>query len=383
MTNAALPSPERHPFIASSSPAGQMAEILLVTDRLQADDLSPILEQIGTLRVLRVPPVGQLKSTSAHCVVVDIDLASSTPGQESQFLRNLPTRSSLPLIFVVDREALSADLTHCLRRAKALGATHFFSRSASPSAIRRILSAVTGQNFERRRLKHDGVTGRGVAAAHGILRSVLEVVRSKKSFTYEQVQAQDGMIIEALRVEGIKPWLEAVRRHHSPTYRHSLLVTGFAVAFSQRLGMRLHDQRRISRAGLLHDVGKAFTPLAILDKPGKLTDDEMQEIKRHPVCGHDLLVQQGGFPPEILDCVRHHHELLDGSGYPDGLKGSEIADLVRITTIADIYSALIEERAYKAALPAGKALSIMEAMGGKLDPDLLREFRSVASDSQS
>lgn len=367
---------------ASMALAEKPAQIVLFTDRQGGGDLAGILEQVCPVEALPLTQVHRFTSPATCCVVVDIDLASPNPEQEFQLLRNLAV-CDLPLIFVVDGDADTDDLALGLKKAKAMGATKFFTRPFDPAQIKRVLPAMNGQDFERHTLEHDGITGEGVAAAHGILVSILEVARAKKAFTYEEVKAQETMILEALRVNGIKPWVEAVRRHHSRTYRHSLLVTGFAVAFAQRLGMRLLDQQRVTRAGLLHDVGKAFTPLAILDKPGKLTEDEMNEIKRHPVLGHELLVQQGGFPDEILDCVRHHHEMLDGSGYPDGLKQSEITDLVRITTIADIYSALIEERSYKPPLPPEQALSIMEAMGGKLDPDLLREFRSVASDSQN
>ena len=99
------------------------------------------------------------------------------------------------------------------------------------------------------------------------------------------------------------------------------ISTGFAVAFAQHLGMREEDQRRLTRAALLHDVGKAFIPVAILDKPGTLTHEEMTEIRKHPRLGYDALAAQGSFPREMLDVVLHHHEFLDGSGYPDGLSG--------------------------------------------------------------
>jgi HD-GYP domain-containing protein (c-di-GMP phosphodiesterase class II) len=142
--------------------------------------------------------------------------------------------------------------------------------------------------------------------------------------------------------------------------------------------MREDDQRRLTRAALLHDVGKAFIPVAILDKPGNLTDDEMTIIRRHPRLGYDALAAQGGFPPEMLDVVLHHHELLDGSGYPHGLRGGQISDIVRLTTIVDIHAALVEKRAYRLPFTHTKAYSIMEQMGGKLDQHLLQAFRPVA-----
>ena len=142
--------------------------------------------------------------------------------------------------------------------------------------------------------------------------------------------------------------------------------------------MRAADQLRLTRAALLHDVGKAFIPVAILDKPGKLTDEEMAEIRRHPQLGHDALAAQGDFPPEMLDVVLHHHEMLDGSGYPNGLVNSQISDIVRLTTLVDIYTALVEKRAYRLPFTHSRAFGIMESMGAKLDQQLLQAFRPVA-----
>jgi putative nucleotidyltransferase with HDIG domain len=210
----------------------------------------------------------------------------------------------------------------------------------------------------------------------------MEAPYTNRSFSFEDVTVDNDLILDALSAWGIKPWMEMVRRHHSPTYKHSLLVTGFAVTLAQKLNIRQADQQRLARAGLLHDIGKAFIPLSILDKPGTLTDQEMAEVRKHPGLGHQLLVQQGGFPEEILDCVRHHHELLDGSGYPDGLKGPQITDLVRIVTIADIFAALIEERAYRKSLPASVAFRMMQEMGSKLDPALLNAFHLVVEDAE-
>jgi HD-GYP domain-containing protein (c-di-GMP phosphodiesterase class II) len=141
--------------------------------------------------------------------------------------------------------------------------------------------------------------------------------------------------------------------------------------------MREDDQRRLTRAALLHDVGKAFIPVAILDKPGALTPEEMSEMREHPRRGHDVLAAQGGFPPEMLDVVLHHHELLDGTGYPDGLHGDQISDIVRLTTIVDIHAALVEKRAYRLPFTHAKAFAIMEQMGDKLDRHLLQAFRPV------
>ena len=166
------------------------------------------------------------------------------------------------------------------------------------------------------------------------------------------------------------------RYHHSQTYQHSLLVTGVAVEFGRHLGFSSSDKQRLAFAGLLHDVGKAGIPLAILEKPGPLDQDELSVMRQHPQLGFESLRGMGGLEPRILDIVVSHHELLDGSGYPRGLAGGELSDLIRMITIADIYGALIEKRSYKEPMTPQAAYEVLEKMAGKLDPDLLREFRA-------
>jgi HD-GYP domain-containing protein (c-di-GMP phosphodiesterase class II) len=101
-------------------------------------------------------------------------------------------------------------------------------------------------------------------------------------------------------------------------------------------------------------------------------------MRKHPRLGFDALSAQGSFPREMLDVVLHHHELLDGTGYPDGLAGDEISDIVRLITIVDIHTALVERRSYRLPFTHAKAFAIMEQMGGKLDQQLLQVFRPVA-----
>lgn len=361
--------------MAASQPEGS---ILLITDKFGArDQLASILGEVCPVRVVALADVSEVPH-GALCVVIDIELAHTNPDDDFQLVRCLSTCPSVPTIFVVDRQTDTPVLFSSLAKAKALGATNYITRPIVPAEVLRILPEAYGMRFEREAIDRDRSTELGVAAAHRALISVFELSRTGRTFTFDEVKAQEILILDALLVSGIKSWLETVRQHHSRTYTHSLLVTGVAVAFAQKLGMHQDDQKRVARAGLLHDIGKAFTPLSILDKPEKLSPAEMEEIKKHPVSGYEHLVQQGGFPEEILDCVRHHHELLDGSGYPDGLRGTDIADLVRIITIADIFSALIERRSYKPPLKASRAFAIMEQMGGKLDGDLLRAFHPIA-----
>ncbi len=158
---------------------------------------------------------------------------------------------------------------------------------------------------------------RGVAAAHAVMVKIFEKLPAGIPLTFSDIVEAENKILKAIKHSSLREWLTTVGCHHTETYRHCLFVTGFAVAFAQHLGMREDDQRRLVRAALLHDVGKAFVPVAILDKPGRLTDEEMKVMRMHPRLGYDALAAEGGFPPEMLDVVLHHHELLDGTGYPE------------------------------------------------------------------
>lgn len=181
----------------------------------------------------------------------------------------------------------------------------------------------------------------------------------------------------AIAADGVARWLEQVRTVHDRTYRHSLLVAGLMAGFAQSFRFPEEDMTTLLTGALLHDVGKTLIPTEIIDKPGRLTDTEMSQMRQHAALGYDLLTADGGYDPIVLSIVRSHHEYLDGSGYPDGLRGVKIPDPVRIATLCDIFAALIEERSYKAALSPVQASDQMTAMSGKLDTDLLRAFEKV------
>jgi putative nucleotidyltransferase with HDIG domain len=187
-----------------------------------------------------------------------------------------------------------------------------------------------------------------------------------------------SLIADAVEEHGLADWLKTVRSHHEGTYQHCLLVTGIAVDFGLSLGVPKADLERIHMAAMFHDIGKAKIPLSILDKPGRLDSTERALVETHPVAGYEALQGKKNISAEILGAVRHHHEYLDGSGYPDGLCAESICDLVRVLTIADIFAALIESRAYKPTMPRAQAYDILCRMNGKLEKSLVNAFKEVA-----
>lgn len=180
--------------------------------------------------------------------------------------------------------------------------------------------------------------------------------------------------MDAICGVGLAQWLDTVRRYHESTFQHCLIVTGVLTGFGHKNGMRKADVLTLTVAGLLHDVGKAQIPIDILDKPGRLTDEEFAVIKQHPNMGYEYIRSQNIIDSETLSAIRHHHEYLDGSGYPDGLSAQKIGDLTRIMTVCDVYGALIERRAYKPPKSPQAALDILTGMArdGRVEYDLVR-----------
>src|ERR1700738_4813622 len=208
--------------------------------------------------------------------------------------------------------------------------------------------------------------------------SMFSSVLSGKPIDVGSAKGAGSGIADNIAEDGLSSWLETVRRHHEGTYQHCLLVTGIAVDFGLSLGLAKPDIERLYSAAMFHDIGKAKIPLAILDKPGRLDAQERALIETHPAAGHEVLQGNAAISPEVLDAVRHHHEYLDGSGYPDALCASSISDIVRILTISDIFAALIECRRYKPTMPREQAYEIIQSMQGKLERPLVAAFKDVA-----
>lgn len=276
-------------------------------------------------------------------------------------------------VFITERPARALSV-----RAHALGAECIVPR---PVMSETLFGAVDSQLARRRhRLWAEGVgpVANGLEAGTAALERLFDFARRGTRLTQRELFRQGDSVVDTLGQTGLGQWVEAVRAHHSQTFRHSLLVTGIAVGFGQQLRLRREDLHRLALGGLVHDIGKAMIPIEILEKPATLTEDEAAVMRLHPGLGRDILRQQGGFSPELVDIVAHHHECLDGSGYPDGLAGAGISDIVRIMTIADIFAALIEQRSYKPTIPNEDAYALMQGMTSKLDMTLVAAFRPVA-----
>ena len=164
-----------------------------------------------------------------------------------------------------------------------------------------------------------------------------------------------------------------LKTHDDYTYLHSVAVCALMVALARQLGLDEKQARLAGIGGLMHDLGKAAMPLDVLNKPGKLTEAEFEIMRRHPAAGAAML-RAGGAEHEVQGIALHHHEKIDGTGYPDRLAGDDIPLLARMGAICDVYDAVTSARAYKQAWDPAGAMHQMAKWEGHFDKHLFSAF---------
>lgn len=305
---------------------------------------------------------------STMILMVDVDLRNPEMVARLREFRKVSQRGS-DQIFAIGKNDLQDEL-----QATALGARKTITKP--------INEKVLAKHIEERRVAL-GLTGQtAITAAQAGAQAIQDSFDEAKGDTpvnTDKISEAGKNIAASIADLGISEWLSTVRVYHQSTFQHILLVTGIACAFAQNTGMSNSDIAKLTQAGLLHDIGKVWIPEEILDKPGKLTAEEFDIVKRHPMDGYNKLSSQGNIDPLILHGVRHHHEYLNGSGYPDGLSAPEIPDLTRILTICDIMGALLEDRSYKPPFSIERSTSILMKMAddGKVERALVRALAHV------
>ena len=315
--------------------------------------------------------------TSAHlpAVVPDAVIVSGVAFKPGQALGQIQKAlrpfldSNVPILCLLDNPTAREDV-----QARALGASAVLAADTPIRRVADVLQHLTRLGGGLRRSERVHAVEVAVSDVGLAIADLMISAASSQDIGVAVTAEASRLLLETVRNNDVGRWMETVSSVHDQTYRHCLLMAGIMAAFVVSLGFKSKDCDRLTRAAILHDVGKSLVPIEILNKPGPLTKPEMATMRQHPVSGYELLLAQGDHDGATLAVTHHHHEYLDGSGYPSGLKGSEIGDEVRIATICDVFTALIEKRSYKPSLSAAEATDLMAPMRGKLDPDLLRLF---------
>ncbi|MDP4002956.1 HD-GYP domain-containing protein [Methylobacterium sp. NEAU K] len=343
--------------LGSRSRASDGPFVLLISDR--PFERAALERAIALVMDCHAIPAGAaLPRTRPHLVILDLPPAQAAALEPALAHRGPP----VPRLVLVRGEPATA-AAH-LRQLPAAAPRQL----VLANVFAMIETATRSAEARQRRL-----TGR-VSDATAIVAELFDSAALGAGLQRGDVERGTDLVLTAISEAGITAWLAEVWRHDFGVYQHTLGVAGHAATFGAQIGLGRIDLARLVRSALLHDIGKSRIPTEILNKPGPLDPEELRLMQRHPDIGADLLLAQGGFEDEVIEVVRHHHERLDGTGYPDRLGGAAITDLVRVVTICDVFSALTERRAYRQPASAPEALAIMADSSGHLDPTLLRVF---------
>jgi len=184
--------------------------------------------------------------------------------------------------------------------------------------------------------------------------------------------------LENATVQLMSSFQNAMEEKDYYTAGHTMRVTEYAVMLGRAVGLADHDMVILRRAAQFHDIGKLVIDLSCIQKPGKLTEDEWLLIRKHPSVGANI-IEPLGFMEREQFIIRHHHERMDGSGYPDGLKGEELDELTRILIVVDSYDAMTSRRNYRKNLTRGEAVTeLIKCSGSQFDPSIVEVFsRSI------
>ena len=204
---------------------------------------------------------------------------------------------------------------------------------------------------------------------------MLASAKAGESIDIKESQKIVARLVQQSSNHNLMMQMSNLRNRQDRNAGHALNTAILAIAFGKHLG---HSEERLNLLGLgaiLHDIGKTRIPNEILNKPGKLTDEELTLIKRHPNDGYEMLMAADKVPDEVLSMVRHHHERVDGSGYPYGLKGNDVPLSVGIISLADSYETLTTDNPYQPALTPVLALQRLRTTGTEIfGKDLVQDF---------
>ena len=183
------------------------------------------------------------------------------------------------------------------------------------------------------------------------------------------------MHASVLRNPGALLSLTRIKEADTYTFQHSVSICALLVSFTHSLGMDPATVEEAGLGGLLHDVGKMKIPNEILNKPGKLTDEEFGIMKSHASLSRDLLLGVSGISEMVIQIAGEHHEKMDGGGYPRGIAGDAISQIGRMTAVVDVYDALTNDRPYRPAWTPTQTLEYIRAESGKhFDPAIVEAF---------
>ncbi|MGE5504977.1 MAG: HD domain-containing phosphohydrolase [Actinomycetota bacterium] len=317
----------------------------------------------------------ELANISGVLMVIDQDVPPEGGIALLQRLREHPVLRTTPVVFIVDSDARQG-------AAVQAGADEVVTRPYKPSALLCAISCLSNRfveaGWEGLPPVHKDALRKTVDAFNGIS----DLIEHGEELNYGSVTEACKPLVNAVSDHDFRAILAGVRDHDNYSYVHSMRVATFLSLFGYTIGLKGDDLLTLASGGLVHDIGKMSIPYDVLNKPGRLDQDELVVMRSHVDRTVAYLVDHSHVPHSVMTIAAQHHEKLNGNGYPKGLKNGQLNELARMASIVDVFGALTDRRVYKDPMSPEKALDIMvKEMGNELDQHLLELFRSMLLDA--
>lgn len=321
--------------------------MLLISDREEAQTLPRI---VGHERLLVCAP-DEATAELDDVVIIDVDLADRG---KRRLLRHLfgVARPGRSLAVAIDIDSPVAR-----RAADRLGATALLCRPVTAGILFRF-----AETLVRDHGRDTAPLALAVTEGASALADAFSAYRNRTRLDVEAIRLVAADIADTVADHGMGAWLEALVPIHDGALRHGLAVAGIAAGFGRQIGMNTHDVTLLTLTGLLVDLGIAALPQDLVERTTPPSGEAAALLRRHPVDSHAYLKACSNLPEMVLDAVRHHHELLDGSGYPDGLTAGKISDLTHVLTVCDLFAGYVDRGRDDPDWDLAEALDIMRVM---------------------
>jgi HD-GYP domain-containing protein (c-di-GMP phosphodiesterase class II) len=263
-----------------------------------------------------------------------------------------------------------------VRKTDYLGDMNYMTKPVKWERLRAKVSEIVNSGVEKSWESLPPVQKSVLKETVSIFRDCFGSIQQGAPIPVGKIEQSCKPLVEAVTDNQVTGLLGAVQDHDDYTYVHSLRVAIYLSLLGHSIGIKGDNLLTLSSGGLMHDLGKCKIPHTVLNKPGRLTDDEFVVMKTHVDHTGDIFDKSNDISESIQVIALQHHEKIDGSGYPLGLKGGKLNELARMATIVDIYSALTDRRVYKPPMEAEKAISILESMPNEVDQNLLLHLKA-------
>jgi len=321
--------------------------------------------------------LSSLSLSSPSLVIVGEHVGANSGARFIKTMRQVSVLSQVPVLYIAD--SIDQDP---IQAALSAGASGYLVKPYRRSSLIKQISSLLNAAIEKKWESLPPLQAKALTGTVEAFNNLSDLIASGEPIPYEDVTDSCQPLVDAVKKNEFKSILVNVKDHDNYSYSHSLRVATLLSLFGTAAGLKGDDLLVLASGGLLHDAGKMTIPHDVLNKPGRLDEAEFAVMKSHVPHTVSFLLNNPEIPKSVIDIAAQHHEKLDGTGYPNGLKGKELNELARMASIVDVFSALTDRRVYKPPMEPEKAMRIMrDEMTNHLDTNFLKLFQGMLLDA--